>query len=276
MNPVDITIADFGPEHLEGGLALSRQAGWPHRLEDWAFSLNLSRGFVALDDSRVVGTIMMTPFGHAATINMVIVDAAMRGKGLGGRLMQLALDEAGGRECRLVATEDGLPLYRKLGFREVSIVRQHQGTALPVEAPGDVIWATSDADKDIAALDREATGMDRRSLMAELQKHAIFAVLPGDGGIAGYAAIRRFGRGDVIGPVVARDASDARRLLAFMLAGRTGSFVRVDTHQALGLCDWLSGLGLKDVGGGIAMRRGENLQIKSSVSVFALASQALG
>ena len=68
---------------------LSRQAGWPHRLEDWQMALALSGGIVALDaDGRVVGTVLVTPFrADCATINMVIVDEAMRGRGLGRKLM---------------------------------------------------------------------------------------------------------------------------------------------------------------------------------------------
>lgn len=277
MHTIDVTFADLGAEHLDGAVVLSRQAGWPHRPEDWALLLGLSRGFVALAGSRVVGTINLTPFGRAATINMVIVDAAMRGKGLGARLMQLALDEAAERECRLIATEEGLPLYRKLGFREVAVIRQHQGIALPIEAPGHVSWATADNAAEIAALDRDATGLDRRALLEALRKVALFAVIPRNGKIAGYAAIRRFGRGEVIGPVVARDASEARHLVSFLLSGRTGAFVRVDTPRDLGLGDWLTGLGLKEVGGGIAMRRSDaTTHEDNGVRVYALASQALG
>jgi GNAT superfamily N-acetyltransferase len=277
MNTIDVTFADLGADHLDGAVALSRQAGWPHRPEDWALLLGLSRGFVALAGSRVVGTINLTPFGHAATINMVIVDAAMRGKGLGARLMQLALEAAAERECRLIATEEGLPLYRKLGFHKVAVIRQHQGIVLPIEAPANVSWAAADTAVEIAALDRDATGLDRGALLEALQKVALFAVIRRNGQVAGYAAIRRFGRGDVIGPVVARDAADARQLLSFLLSGRTGAFVRVDTPRDLGLCDWLSGLGLKDVGGGIAMRRSDAITHEDNgVRVYALASQALG
>lgn len=278
MNSIDVTFVEFGAEHLDGAVALSRQAGWPHRLEDWTLLLGLSRGFVALAGSRVVGTIMLTPFGQAATINMVIVDASMRGKGVGARLMQLALDAAAGRECRLIATDDGLPLYRKLGFREVASIRQHQGIALPIEAPGNVSWATADTSAEIAALDRDATGLDRSALLEALQKVALFAVIRRSGGLAGYAAIRRFGRGEVIGPVVARDAGEARQLLSFFLSGRTGAFIRVDTPRELGLGDWLTGLGLKDVDGGIAMRRSDAIthDDNDGIRVYALASQALG
>jgi len=79
MIPSTISLSTFGSEHLEGALRLSRQAGWPHRLEDWQMALDLSTGFVALDTNAttVLGTVLMTRYKRdVATINMVIVDEA--------------------------------------------------------------------------------------------------------------------------------------------------------------------------------------------------------
>ena len=54
MQTSQIDLAAFGPEHLEASVKLSRQAGWPHRLEDWRMALALSQGVVALEAGRVV------------------------------------------------------------------------------------------------------------------------------------------------------------------------------------------------------------------------------
>lgn len=35
MQTNEIELTAFGPEYLEAAIRLSRQAGWPHRLEDW-------------------------------------------------------------------------------------------------------------------------------------------------------------------------------------------------------------------------------------------------
>lgn len=130
MQTRQIEIAPFSPDHLEAAVALSRQAGWPHRPEDWQMALALSEGMVAIEDDRVVGTVLVTPYkDDCATINMVIVDETMRGRGLGRSLMDAALRIAGDRPLRLVATTAGLPLYQKLGFHECGTVLQHQGFA---------------------------------------------------------------------------------------------------------------------------------------------------
>ncbi|MCM2394477.1 GNAT family N-acetyltransferase [Rhizobium sp. S95] len=279
MQTNQIDLVAFGPRHLEGALALSRQAGWPHRLEDWQMALALSEGFVAVDDSgRVVATVLVTSYKKdCATINMVIVDEAMRGRGLGRKLMDAALSLAGERPLRLVATTDGLPLYQKLGFQETGTVLQFQGPASPVAAPANV-HAASPADiPAIAELDRQAFGADREGLIAYLANVGRFAVIRQGGKVSGFAALRDFGRGELVGPVVASDLDDASALISHFAAGRPGAFLRIDTTLDTGLAPVLSGLGLQHVGGGIAMQRPPRPAAQNSTTrTFALASQALG
>lgn len=282
MQAAVIDLQAMEPQHLEGALMLSRQAKWPHRLEDWRMLLTLSRGLVLVDVGRVMATIFLTPFGEdVATINMVIVDESLRGRGIGKTLMQQALALAGDRECRLVATTDGLPLYRKLGFVETGEILQLQGPLSTVPlAPPDVTWA-QDADRaEILALDRQALGADRRILIDYLATHGRIAVLRRRGELVGYGVIRDFGRGEVVGPVIAGQDEDARSLISFLFSTRqAGSFLRVDTTSGAGLADWLSDHWLVNAGGGIAMiRAGKRSALPSDPTIhrFALASQALG
>lgn len=280
MAPDTIDLVSFEDRHLDGAVRLSQEAGWPHRREDWAMSLALGEGFVALQGDEVVGTIVMTPLGDAiATISLVIVAEASRGQGLGRRLMSVALQAAGSRECRLTATADGLPLYEKLGFESTHLIRQHQGPAAPLspaEATG-VTLADADDFAAICLLDRQAQGVDRQSLLDLLSQEGSMAVLRKDGQVRGYSAIRRFGRGEVIGPVVAETDDDARRLISFFAATRPGSFLRVDTPMPLGLSPWLVERGLLEVGGGVAMRKGHIApEPAGPAKVFGLFSQAIG
>jgi len=268
------TIEALTPAHLDGAVALSRAEGWPYRREDWALILGLSRGIAALDGDRVIGTAMATPFGPVGTLGMIVVARDWRGRGL-TRAMMARLMDGEPRQWRLVATADGLPVYAKLGFVETHRIVQQQGPVAAVAAPEGVAWAETGDIGAIAALDRAATGMDRTGLVAALAGAGRLAVIRDGSGLAGYAALRPFGRGEVAGPVVARDAADARRLLAFLFAGRPGAFLRVDTPEASGLGDWLAARGLAPVGGGIAMVRGGAPAAASEFQSFALAAQAL-
>lgn len=279
MQTIDIAIVPIGPEHLDGALRLSRQAGWPHRPEDWRLMMDLSEGFVAIaDTTEVAGTILLTPHGKdCATINMVIVDEGMRGRGLGRRLMEAAMALAGNRPLRLVATADGLPLYERLDFRETGTIVQHQGIAVAIAAPENTQVATADDLPAIIDLDRQAYGADRIALIRKLADVGQYAVIRHDSQVSAFAAIRSFGRGEVIGPVVAPHLDDAKALVSHFISPRQGAFLRVDTGAGTGLAPWLADQGLAHVGGGIAMARPAVIPPAApAVTTFALANQALG
>lgn len=272
-----LTFETMKGVHLKGAMQISADVGWPHRLDDWAFVAGISNGVVALDGDRVVATAMATPFAPVGMVNLIIVDAAMRGRGLGRDITCRAMDTIAPEAWRLVATQDGLPLYEKLGFQVTGEILQYQGPVGVIAATGRAEWATPDDLTAIRAMDVAATGMDRSTLYTALADEARFAVLRGETGITGFAAVRAFGRGEVAGPVIARTPDDAHSLLSIIMAERTGQFLRVDTGAETGLGPWLAQQGLTHVGGGIQMQKGE---LSSSPAgpyiIFALASQALG
>jgi hypothetical protein len=87
-------------------------------------------------------------------------------------------------------------------------------------------------------------------MMSALLKLGESVVLECDGEITGFSVLRRFGRGYVIGPVLALRSHDdlrAKALIGYWLAGRAGEFVRVDVPSGTSLPDWLIGQGLKRV-----------------------------
>ncbi|MFW2541225.1 GNAT family N-acetyltransferase [Primorskyibacter sp. 2E107] len=271
-----ISFEPFTQSHIAEALELSRAVGWPHRAEDWALNLSVSEGVVALANGRVVGTALCSSFGAVATLNMIIVDAAMRGRGLGRALMErvIALGEA--RELRLVATADGLPLYEKLGFKAVGRILQHQGVAnaAPPELP-----VTTGTLNDIAGLvrmDTAASGLSREGLLSAIVAEGDLLTAAG-----GFAVVRGFGRGKVIGPIVARDAATARALMAEASVRCAGRFLRVDLvgqaeDEGGGLAVYARQLGLASAGGGIAMHCCARPAEASDFNTYAFVSQALG
>ncbi|MCD2172138.1 GNAT family N-acetyltransferase [Rhizobium sp. C4] len=279
MQKSQIDIVAFGPEHIDGAVALSRAESWPHRREDWVLAHALSEGVAAMDaDGRVTGTTLVTPYGtDCATINMVIVDKSMRGLGLGRTLMERAVALADGRPLRLVATKEGLPLYEKLGFVTTGLIRQHQGEVRRLERPEGIEEMQAGDLDALKALDREAYGADRSALIDALVERGEIAVIRKGETIEAWAAIRPFGRGEVIGPVIAPDAKTACALIAWHASSRPGAFLRVDTGSETGIAPWLTEIGLAHVGGGIAMRRPPKEDAEQARrKVYALANQALG
>lgn len=256
---------------------MSQDAGWPHRIEDWAFVAEISKGSVGLVDDRVMATALATPFGDVGMANLIIVDASLRGQGLGRKIMQHAMDHISPKVWRLVATKEGLPLYESFGFQATGEIVQHQGVVTPISPTGKAAWAAPDDLSAICTLDRAASGMDRTSLYQSLAKHARFVFLRDRAGITGFAALRSFGRGKVVGPVVAANQSDATDMLSMILHECQGQFLRIDTGVETGLADWVADYGMAHAGGGITMQRGSGAGVPSGPQqIFALASQALG
>jgi len=102
----------------------------------------------------------------------------------------------------------------------------------------------------LVELDARVSGLERDALLSALLKRGESVVLERDGEIVGFSVLRRFGRGDVIGPVVAprsTDDADAKALIGYWLSGRENEFVRIDVPSGTSLPDWLDAQGLKRV-----------------------------
>jgi GNAT superfamily N-acetyltransferase len=274
----DITIVDLGPADAVEAQRLSQQEAWPHRLEDWQFLLEISWGFGAVCHGKLVGTALLTPYGDtAATCNMIIVDPAMRGLGVGRRLVEKLLERAGGRECRLIATQSGLPLYEKLGFVATGEIRQYQGIVSAASIDAEVAEVTHGDLPELIAFDAAAHGLDRRAMMTLLIEEGPFLLLRDQNGLRGFASCRPFGRGHILGPLVARDEEAFKALLAASIARHDGKFLRVDLTDAAADVALVEAAGLAHVGGGIAMTRpgAQSATPSGGARVYALASQAL-
>ncbi|WP_037255420.1 GNAT family N-acetyltransferase [Rhodovibrio salinarum] len=272
-----ITLAPFEVGHLDTALTLSQQVGWPHRIEDWELIRILSRGWVALEGAQVVGTAFLTPYGPTlGAANMIIVDERMRGRGVGRRLMDALLEAREGRTLQLVATEAGRPLYERLGFRPLVRIAQYQGTVGQVRAPGGVEPADQHDLSELVDLDHAASGGMRSALLSALIDQGPAAVIRRAGRIAAFGFRRPFGRGHVVGPIIASHIEDTQALTAHHLAACPGAFARIDVPEPTQMGSWLEETGLLHAGGGLMMRLPGHPLPSTEATVHALTSQALG
>lgn len=266
---------------LPAAHALSQALRWPHRLEDWQFVLRLGAGFVAEADGTVIGTALSwQQREHHGTVGMIIVSTQHQGKGIGRELMQRVLEHQGERCTHLIATTAGQPLYERLGFEATGMICQHQGTltgfpaALPAAGASVRLAEPGDLAAIIELADR-STGMSRGDVLKQLVTMAEGVVLARDGKLAGFALLRRFGRGQVIGPVVAPDTDGAKALIVHWSDACAGAFVRLDVSGDSGLGDWLAQAGLAQVDSGVAMSRNGTAAAVPALRQFAIINQAL-
>lgn len=275
----DAVLLPFARVHLEGALKLSQEMAWPYRIEDWDIALQLGHGFVLQRAGEVIGTAAWWPYGEThASAGMIIVAKAAQGRGYGARLMDALLASARPRSVALNSTTEGIMLYRRRGFVPIGVIHQHQGIPGECEAPPPNLVRTmvpSDFEA-VMRLDSEATGVERRRMLDRLAGSGDGYIVQPDGIPRGYAISRLFGRGHVIGPVVAESPTDARALIEAALARLGRRFVRIDTSASSQLGDWLEGLGLQRVGDATTMILGDRPASTGPARLFALANQSFG
>lgn len=279
-SPAQGEAVQLTEDHLAQALSLSQAVQWPYRAEDWAFALSLGRGFAVENDGRLVGTALWWPYGaDYASLGMIIVAEDAQRQGIGARLMKAMLADAAGRNIVLNSTREGELLYTRMGFKPYGAVHQHQAvlaSAPTIETALSIRAATPEDKPALQALDQRAAGMERTALLNALHPMADFIVAEQDGQITGYACVRRWGRGVVIGPVIARDVADAKALIATLAARHVGTFVRIDVTLASGLSPWIESIGLPQVGEVTTMALGSPPQGSPDATLFALSNQSLG
>jgi predicted N-acetyltransferase YhbS len=269
-------------DDLPAAYGLTQLVRWAHRLEDWQLMHRLGTGFVAEQNGSVIGSGLCWKFGdtHAA-LGMIIIAPEWQGRGIGRELMKLVLEELGERCILLTATPAGRPLYEKLGFVPSGTVDHHQGTLQQIPplalAAGERIRPLAAGDLPaLAALATRALGMPREQMLAQLLDMTEGALLEKDGEALGFSLIRRFGRGHMIGPVVAPDPERAKALIGHWAQAYAGSFVRVDVTGGSGLSPWVESLGLALVEPSVRMARGPAPVSDGTVEQYAILSQAIG
>lgn len=249
---------------IEHGYAMTQQLKWPHRREDWLQALALGEGVVIEEQGKMLGCAMLWRWGErAATIGLVMVDSQQQGRGLGKQLMLTLLEKVPDYNVRLHATEMGKGLYEKLGFVTTGQILQHQTRSLEaaptVSLPAGLQLRRAQAQDahTLTALDQQAHGMLRPLLINHLiTQHQTVLLEDAQGEVHGFASLRRFGHGWAIGPVIANDFAVAQALVASLMQGLRGEFVRIDTDAALPLAAWLATLGLAQVDNPTTMVRG--------------------
>lgn len=290
IDAFSMRIGDIEGVELDRLHALSLAVGWPHRAEDWQFLRESGQGFAALDDiGRVLGSAMWFAHGTGlATIGMVITSPRLQTLGAGQWLMKRVFDRVGGRDLRLNATRAARRLYLSLDFKPEKSVYQCQGIARPqmmdgsTGTRGDIRALDARDIPSVIALDAAGFGVRRAALIEKLFAHSVgYGLFKGDT-LNAFALCRPFGRGHVVGPVVAQSDADAVAIVRPHVADHSGSFLRIDTHMDNGeFAAFLSHSGMPVFDTVLTMSMGKRLTDfavggATTPMTYALASQTLG
>ncbi|MEX2141942.1 MAG: GNAT family N-acetyltransferase [Pirellulales bacterium] len=232
-----MTVAD-----VSLGMRLKEQAGWNQVEADWRRFLAMQPDgcFVAELDGAPVGTAVGCVFGLVAWVAMVLVDEAVRGRGIGRALVEHAVsfvEGQGARSVRLDATPLGRPVYEKLGFVPQFELTRYAATLDPRSCQPHASLATQaslrlalqDDYEAIFALDYAATYSDRRKFLALLfnERPAQVYVVDRERQVEGYLTIRHGSAAVQLGPCIA-NAEAGERLFGDACRRLAGARVYLD------------------------------------------------
>ncbi|MCA1335880.1 GNAT family N-acetyltransferase [Pseudooceanicola marinus] len=277
IEPVDASKREFLHQ-------LVMMVFWPHRSRDIDLFLSLGKGYVASDEiGRPLASAMYFPMGDDFSMcGMMVVTPRLQSQGAGRRLLRRIMRDNEGRDLRVTATRSAFRLYESAGFAPVAEISQHQGVARPVEAPelpaGCRLRPMTPGDEPaLRALDLHAYGADRSALYTELMTRSDGLVLERDGQIRGFAMKRPFGKGTVIGPVIAETDEMAVQLVAPLIRDCAGQFTRMDTQiESTALKQLLAQAGMGVIDTVTEMWIGTPRRATTGARVYGLASHSLG
>ena len=257
---------------IPAGMRLKEIAGWNQTAADWQRFLDSSPEgcFVAEIEGQVRGTVTTISFENRfAWIGMVLVDPDFRGRGIGTRLLERAIEHVDGLKIpaiKLDATPQGKPLYEKLRFLPEYEIGRWSRRRFPHEAAESASFGAREVISQelletICKFDREIFGADRGFLLKSVHADAPdFTVgILHSGRLEGYAFGRRGSFADHLGPWMATDASTARQLLETFFAHSSREIQVVDCLNSRSFAgDLLKSSGFSYTRPLIRMFRGSN------------------
>jgi ribosomal protein S18 acetylase RimI-like enzyme len=284
----ETVIRRMVPGDLEAADAMLRAAfsspvGFLPRLRRY-LAIQPDSWFLAERDGAVIGTAGAIRYGGFAYIGMMAVEPALQGRGLGRRLLEHLLGrlEAAGIGCAILdATDEGAPLYERLGFvdagRSEELVEAVPPLSDEPDEAGAVETEVATDLQEVIDLDRALFGADRAPLwryLAGEDPARILVARPSAGGPAlGYLCVQS----PMLGPWGAHSPEAARALLAAArrLPSATPRRVQVPSDNTVAR-DLLTAAGFVDLRAPRHMRRGSLAAAPRWPAIYGKGSFCLG
>jgi|HubBroStandDraft_1064217.scaffolds.fasta_scaffold41460_3 GNAT superfamily N-acetyltransferase len=200
---------------IPAAIGLSKEAGWNQTSEDWRMLIELApQGCLAIEaDGQLAATTTLLCYGRRlAWIGMVLTRVSKRGQGFARRLLTQALAQADQMRIETVkldATDQGRPLYEKMGFRfEQAVERWSRPASSNSSATTRLVDALPAGNWRRA--DRRAFGADRSELLERLSQRSQPSLFIG----GSYLLTRSGHHTRYLGPSVCDTPETARALVA--------------------------------------------------------------
>jgi GNAT superfamily N-acetyltransferase len=275
----------LAPEHADGLVALSAEAGWNQVAADWRFMLRHGNGIGMADEAGAwVASALALPMAPRLWwLGMVLTTKPWRGRGIGTHLLRRCIDtvRARGAAPGLDATELGRPVYLPLGFADVyTLKRWHIERAPEGADPPTRIRIRRAAASDMPAVaeyDAPRSAMQRGEILAHLQSRAPYLafVAEAEDAIVGFVLGRDGRVAHSLGPIVAESEAIALALAAQAGIAASPPFIIDVPTRHEGMRRWLEASGAVSPRGFTRMVLGDAPGLGANDRVFAISGPEL-
>lgn len=148
--------------------------GWPDIVPEFEFYVRKEFCFPikAISDNKIVGVGTLIVFNNTAWLAHIIVDKNHRNSGIGFQITEKLINDGNNKSVKsflLIATELGLPVYKKAGFRIISeyeYFNRNKHCRDFLLSPNILPYEGS-LDSGIYELDKRISGENRKSLIVD-------------------------------------------------------------------------------------------------------------
>ncbi|RAT96039.1 GNAT family N-acetyltransferase [Brevibacillus sp. Leaf182] len=240
VNSVDSCLHSLTISDIPGLIALSDSVGWDYDEAEIRTILSIGTVYGHKDTSgTLLSCAAIIPYDDKlASIGMVIVHPSSQGKGFGRQLMKACMTSVStDTTIMLIATPEGEPLYKNLGFQTVDRIQKFIAERLVPKAPRqnevpdefEIVPMALNDFPGVVALDKAAHGSRRTHFLETRMRQATTCLVAKNrsGNIIGYGFAVQGPVNLIAGPIVAENAIMAEHLLYKLTQHHTGR-VRID------------------------------------------------
>ncbi|PEY63233.1 GNAT family N-acetyltransferase [Bacillus thuringiensis] len=286
MIELEIRVERLSKEQIGDIVALSSYIGWDYNREeiDTVFNSGIVYG-VWNERKELIASAAIILYGEAlASIGMVIVHPDYKGRGIGKVITNSCMSSVSAQiPIMLIATDEGKPLYEKLGFRVVSYVSKYICNSYNVNHKcaenEECMMVYKEGDLEgIIKIDEGAFGTSRNEFLKQriMQSEQCVVVKDTEENVVGYGISIQTPENKIIGPVVAKNNAMAMRIVHDFARGHNGK-LRMDVPE--GKNEFMKELevaGFKKVNTPPIMIKNSNWLLKRNSELYSIAAQIFG
>ncbi|WP_237981893.1 GNAT family N-acetyltransferase [Bacillus thuringiensis] len=286
MIELEIRLERLKEEQIGDIVALSSYIGWDYNREEIETIFDSGIVYGAWNErENLIASAAIILYGEKlASIGMVIVHPDYKGRGIGKAITNSCIKSVSVQTpIMLIATDEGKPLYEKLGFRVVSYVSKYICNSYNVNdycvGNEDYMMNYEECDlEEIIKLDECAFGTNREEFLTKrmMQSEQCIVVKDKEQNVLGYGLSIQTPENKIIGPVVARDDAMAMRIVHYLARGHHGK-LRMDVPE--GKKDFVKELeitGFQKVNTPPIMMKNSDKLLKRSNELYSIAAQIFG